>query len=79
MYIDGRPKASKNIAGLINSTRFGMTRKEPNCIFEEHEGNKIFVCAVKKIMTGEELLVNYNMNRVDPGNSSFSMVQNPLY
>jgi hypothetical protein len=35
MYIDGRPKESGNIEGLINSTRPGMTRKEPNCIFEE--------------------------------------------
>ena len=30
MYIDGRPKASGNIAGLINSTSLGTTRKEPN-------------------------------------------------
>jgi hypothetical protein len=30
MYIDGRPKASRNIAGLINNTRPGTTRKEPN-------------------------------------------------
>jgi hypothetical protein len=34
MYIDGRPKASGNIAGLINSTRPRTTRKQPNCIFE---------------------------------------------
>jgi hypothetical protein len=33
MYIDGRPKALRNIVGLINSTRPGTTRKEPNCIF----------------------------------------------
>jgi len=39
----------------------------------------IFVCAVKTITTGEELLVDYNLNRVDPGTSSFAMVQNPLY
>ena len=79
MYIDGRPKALGNIAGLINSTRPGTTRKEPNCIFEEREGNRIFVCAVKTIMTGKELLVDYNLNRVDPGTSSFATVQNPLY
>ena len=76
MYIDGRPKASGNIAGLINSTRPGTTRKEPNCIFEEHEGNMIFVCVVKTIMVGEELLVNYNLNRVDPRTSYFATVQN---
>jgi hypothetical protein len=39
MYIDGRPKASGNIARLINSTRPGTTRKQPNCIFEGCEGN----------------------------------------
>jgi hypothetical protein len=39
MYIDGRPKASGNIAGLINSTRPRTTRKKPNCIFEGREGN----------------------------------------
>ena len=78
MYIDGRPKAV-NIAGLINSTRLGTTRKQLDCIFEEREGNKIFVCVVKTIMAGEELLVNYNLNRVEPVTSSFSMVQNPLY
>ena len=79
MYIDGRPKALGNIAGLINSTRHGTTRKEPNCIFEEPEHNRIFLCAVKTITTGEELLVDYNLNRVDPRISSFSTVQNPLY
>ena len=75
VYIDGRPKASGNIAGLINSTRPGMTRKEPNCIFEEREGNRIFVCAVKTITAGEELLIDYNLNRVDPGTSSFTTVK----
>jgi hypothetical protein len=79
VYIDGRPKASGNIAGLINSTRPGTTRKEPNCIFEEREGNRIFVCAVKTITAGEELLIDYNLNRVDPGTSSFATVQKPLY
>jgi SET domain-containing protein len=74
MYIDGRPKASGNIASFINSTRPEMTRKEPNCIFEESEGNRIFVCAVKKITTGKELLVDYNLNRFDPGKSSFAKV-----
>ena len=33
MYIDGRPKASGNIASLINNTRPGKTRKEHNFIF----------------------------------------------
>jgi hypothetical protein len=79
MYIDGRPKALGNIADLINNTRPETTRKEPKFIFEESEGNRIFVSAVKTIMTGEELLVDYNLNRVDLGMSSFATVQNPLY
>jgi hypothetical protein len=78
MYIDGRPKASGNIAGLINSTRPRTKRKKPNCIFEERESNRIFVCAVKTITAGKELLVNYNLNQVDPRTSSFATVQNPL-
>ena len=37
MYIDGRPKYSVNILGIINGTRPGTTHKLPNCIFEGHE------------------------------------------
>ena len=40
MYIDGRPKATGNIAGFINSTRLVATTKKPNCIFEACEGNQ---------------------------------------
>jgi hypothetical protein len=50
MYIDGRPKASGNIAGFINSTRPGTTNKQPNCIFEGWERNCVFVCAIKSIL-----------------------------
>jgi len=57
MYIDGILKNSGNIVRLINSTRPETTRKQPNCIFEGHEGNKIFVCAVKTVAAGEELLM----------------------
>ena len=53
MYIDGRPKASGNIAGFINSTQLGTTNKHPNYIFEGHEGNHVFVCAIKSIATRE--------------------------
>ena len=53
MYIDGRPKATGNIVGFINSTRLVATTKKPNCIFEECEGNHIFVCATKMIVLGE--------------------------
>ena len=65
MYIDGRPKATGNIAGFINSTRLVATTKKPNCIFEAREGNCIFVCATKTIVPGEELLIDYNLNRID--------------
>ena len=57
LCIDGRTKELGNLVGLINNTR-----KKPNYIFQEHEGNKIFVCAVKTIVVGEELLVEYNLN-----------------
>ena len=74
MYIDGRPKASKNIAGFINNTQPRDTNKQPNCIFEGREGNRLFVCVVKSIHAGEELLINYNLNRVDTNVSIFPMV-----
>ena len=64
MYIDGRPKAVGNIARFINSTRPGSTNKQPNCIFEAREGNRVFVCAIKSITAGEELLIDYNLNRL---------------
>ena len=65
MYIDGRPKASWNIVGFINNTHPRDTNKQPNCIFEGREGNHIFVCAIKSIAAGVELLINYNLNRID--------------
>ncbi len=65
MYIDGRPKAAGNIAGFMNSTRPVTTNKQPNCIFEGHEGNYVFVCAIKSIDLGEELLIDYNLNRIN--------------
>ena len=71
MYIDGRPKASRNVAGFINSTRPVTTTKKLNCKFEGCEEHHIFVCATKKILPGEELLIDYNLNRIDVA----SMVQ----
>ena len=65
MYIGGRPKAIGNIVGFINSTRPVATSKKPNCIFKGCEGNRIFVCATKTIVPGEELLIDYNLNRID--------------
>jgi hypothetical protein len=62
MYIDGRQKASGNIVGFINSTRPMETTMKLNSIFEECKGNRIFVCATKTIVSGEELLIDYNLN-----------------
>ena len=47
LYIEKRPKITGNIAGFINSTQPGSTLKQPNCIFESHERNRVFVCAIK--------------------------------
>ena len=62
LYMDGRPKTTGNIAGFINSTQPGSTLKQPNCIFESREGNHVFVCAIKSIVVGEEMIINYNFN-----------------
>ena len=65
MYIDGRPKASRNIANFVNSTRPVTTTKKLICKFKGREEHRIFVCATKTILPGEELLINYNLNRID--------------
>ena len=65
IYIDGRPKATGNIAGFINSTRPGSTIKKFDCIFEAREGNRVFLCVIKSICAGEELLIDYNLNHID--------------
>ena len=62
MYIDRRPKVAGNIAGFINSTRPTTTNKQLNFIFEGREGNHVFVCALKPIVVGKELLIDYNLN-----------------
>ena len=64
MYIDGRPKASIKIAGFVNSTRKVTTTKKPNCEFEGRKEHRIFVCATKTILPGEELLIDYNLNQI---------------
>ena len=74
MYIDGRPKINGNIAGYINSTQPWFTLKKPSCIFETHEGNRVFVCDIKSIAAGEELLINYNLNQVDTNMVSMDVV-----
>jgi hypothetical protein len=47
--------------------------KKPNCIFEGHEGNHIFVCATKTIVLGEELLIDYNLIRIDGGGAAMGV------
>lgn len=79
VYIDGRPKATGNIAGFINSTQPGSTNKQPNCIFEAHEGNCVFVCAIKSISAGEELLIDYNLNRIDTNKVTIMGVVRTIY
>ena len=79
LYIDGRPKKTGNIAGFINSTQPRSTLKQPNCIFESCEGNHVFVCAIKSIASGEELLIDYNLNRVDTNNVSIVVVEQTIY
>jgi hypothetical protein len=46
-HIKGRPKTSGNIAGFINSTQPRSKNKQPNCIFEGREGNRVFVLVVE--------------------------------
>ena len=62
LYIDERPKETGNIAGFINNTQPRYTLKQPNYIFERHEGNCVFLYSIKLIATREEKLINYNLN-----------------
>ena len=79
MYMDGKPKTTGNIAGFLNSTQPRSTLKQPNCIFESREGNRVFVCVIKSIAAGEELLINYNLNRVDTNTVSMVVVHPKIY
>ena len=62
LYIDRRQKTTGNIDDFINSTQPWSTLKQPNFIFEGHEGNCVFVCVIKSISVGEEFIINYNLN-----------------
>ena len=79
MYMDGMPKTTSNIVAFINSAQSGSILKQPNCIFESREGNCVFVCAIKSITAGEELLINYNLNRVDTNTISMVVVHPTIY
>ena len=74
MYINERTKTTGNIARFINSTQPRSTLKKPNCIFESHEGNHIFVCEIKSIATRQELVINHNLNHVDTNMVSMFML-----
>ena len=74
LYMDGRPKTTGNIVEFINSTQPRSTLKQPNCIFESHEGNHLFVCAIKSTAACEELLINCNLNRVNTNMVSMVVV-----
>ena len=74
MYIDGRPKASRNTAGFINNTWQGTPHNLPNGIFEGCEGNHVFICATKSLVAGEELMIDYGLNRIDVGLSIMGVI-----
>ena len=79
MYIDGRPKATGNIVGFINSTQPSSTSKQPKCIFEAREGNEVFVCAIKSVSAGEELLIDYHLNHIDINKVTIMRVVSTIY
>ena len=62
LYIDGRPRETRNIVLFINNTQPGSTLNQTNFIFKGREGNFVFVCSIKSIAAGEVLLINYNLN-----------------
>ena len=77
MYIEGKPKATRNIAWFINNAWPATKNKQPNYIFEGHEGNRVFVCAIKSIVGREEVLINYNLNRIDTNTVTILDVVHP--
>ena len=79
LYIDKKPKINGNIVGFINNTQPGSTIKQPNCIFEGHEGNCVFVCDIKSIVAWKELLISYNLNRVDKNTITMGVVHITIY
>jgi len=78
IYIDGRPKASSNIVGFINSTWPGTTNKQLNCIYEGCEENRVVVCAIKKIALGEEL-VDYHLNQIETSTNNVWVLMKHLF
>ena len=68
-----------NIAGFINSTQPRSAHEQRKCIFEGSEGNCVFACSIKLIAIGEELFINYNLNRVDTNTVSMDVVHPTIY
>ena len=79
LYINGRPKEIENIVGFINNTQPGSTLKQPGYIFEGCDKNCVFVCAIKSIVVGEKLLINYNLNWVDTNMVTMDVVHPTIY
>jgi hypothetical protein len=79
LYIDGRTKASNNIARFINNTLPETTNKQPNFIYEGCEENRIVLCAIKKIAPGEELLVDYHLNQIETLTNSVQVLMQHLF
>ena len=77
--MDGRPKKTGNIVAFINSTQPGSTLKQPKYIFDGCEWNHVFVCAIKSIVAGEEMLINYNLNQVDTNTVGMDVVHPTVY
>ena len=79
IYIDGRPKTTRNIAWFINIAWPTTTNKQHNCVFEGREGNHVFVCAIKSIAAGEDILIDYNLNRIDTNVAIMGVVRILIY
>ena len=65
VYIDKMTKDSGNVVVFISSSHNGSTNKLPSCMFEEHEGNRVMVHAIKSVVAGKVLLINYNLNKIN--------------
>jgi hypothetical protein len=79
IYIYGRPKYFGNITGFINNTPPGTTNKQPNCIYEGHEENRVVPCTIKMISLGEELLVDYHLNQIETLTNSVHILMQYLF
>jgi hypothetical protein len=55
------------------------TNKQPNCIYEGHEENQVVMCTIKKIALGEELSMDYHLNRIETSNNSVRVLMKHLF